>query len=309
MTAPPGRAPTVVCAVDDSHRAAAVAEAGGWLARELEARVLLASVFDAMAIAVPLTKESRLAGTTPQHIADVERQRVRGALETTATLLTGVDHTAQLLEGQVVPELLRLTQDHDARLLITGRDVRTPLERMMDGSVSSDLAAAAPCPVVVVTENAVLGEPGPVVAAFDGSDDSLRAVRHAAVLAERLCRSLVLVYVVAPGARDPTDDDIEARLQDAARDCEQGCVDGLQGCIADVTLIVDHGDPVDQITSAARDRAAAVLVIGTRGSGAFGDMLLGSVSAGVVCAAGRPVVLAGPQSRDVSGANRREPRP
>jgi nucleotide-binding universal stress UspA family protein len=296
VTAPPGRARTIVCAVDDSHRAPPVARAGAWLARELDARLLLVSIFDPMAIAVALTKEMRLAGTTPEHVVDVERARVGGVLGTTALALAGTDHTAQLVEGQVVPELLRLTREHDARLLITGRDARTPLERMMDGSVSSDLAAAAPCPVVVVTENAVLDEPGPVVVAFDGSDDSLRAVRHGAVLAERLGRSLVLVYVVAPGVGDPSDDDIEARLQDAARDCEQGSVDGLQGCIADVTLIVDHGDPVDRITSAARDHAAPLLVIGTRGSGAVGDMLLGSISAGVVCGAGRPVVLAGPRS-------------
>lgn len=296
MTERPGRAPTIVCAVDDSHRAAAVAEAGGWLARELQARLLLAHVFDAMAIAVPLTKESRLAGTAPQHIADVERRRVRGALDTTATLLTGIEHTAQLVEGRVVPELLRLTGEHDARLMVTGRDVRTPLERMMSGSVSSDLAAAAPCPVVVVTENADLEQPGPVIAAFDGSADSRRAVRHGAVLAEGLRRSLVLVYVVAPGGVAPTDDDIELRLQAAARDCERGAVNGLQDCLPDVTVIVDHGDPVAQIAAAARDRAAAMVVLGTRGSGAVGDMLLGSVSAGVVCGAGRPVMLAGPRS-------------
>jgi nucleotide-binding universal stress UspA family protein len=287
---------TIVCAVDDSQRAPSVAEAGAWLARELEARLLLVHVFDPMAIAVPLMKEMRLAGSTPEHVADVERERVRDVLAGTARPLAGTDHTAQLVEGQVVPELLRVTREHDAGLLITGRDVRTPLERMMDGSVSSDLAAAAPCPVVVVTENAVWGEPGPVVAAFDGSDDSLRAVRHAAVLAERLRRSLVLVYVVAPGVSDPTDDDIGARLRDAARDCEQGSVDGLHGCVPEVTLIVDYGDPVEEITTVARDRAAALLVIGTRGGGAVGDMLLGSVSAGVVGAAGRPVVLAGPRS-------------
>lgn len=296
MSEPPGRAPTIACAIDDSDRALSVAEAGAWLSRELEAQLVLAHVFDAMAIAVPLTKEMRLAGTTPQHIADVERQRVRGALGATAKLLTGIDHTAQLVEGRVVPELLRLAREHDARLLITGRDVRTPLERMMNGSVSSDLAAAAPCPVVVVTENAAVDEPGPVLAAFDGSGDSLRAVRHGAILAEGLRRSLVLVHVVAHGASAPTDEDIALRLQAAARDCELGAVSGLQGCIADVTVVIEHGDPVEQMTGAARDRAAAVVVLGTRGSGAVGEMLLGSVSAGVVCEAGRPVMLAGPRS-------------
>ena len=296
MSERPGRVPTIVCAVDDSERAAAVAQAGAWLSRELESGLVLAHVFDAMAIPVPLTKESRLAGTAPQQILTAERERARAALGTTAGPLTGINHTAQLVEGQVVPELLRLTREHDARLLITGRDVGTPLERMMIGSVSSDLAAAAPCPVVVVPENAALEQPGPVIAAFDGSDDSLRAVRHGAILAEGLRRSLVLVYVVPPGALAPTDDDIELRLQAAARDCERGTVRGLPGCIPDVTVVVEEGDPVRQISAAARDRAAAAVVLGTRGSGALGEMLLGSVSAGVVCAAGRPVMLAGPRS-------------
>ena len=296
MSERPGRAPTIVCAVDDSERAAAVAEAGAWLSRELEAPLLLAHVFDPMAIAVPLTKESRLAGTSPQRLADVAWQRARAAFGATVRLLTRIEYTAELVEGRVVPELLRLTREHDARLLITGRDVRTPLERMMSGSVSSDLAAAAPCPVVVVTENAALTQPGPVMAAFDGSADSLRAMRHGAIMAERLHRSLVLVHVVPRGASAPTDDDIASRLEAAARDCERGALRGLQGCLPDVTVVVDHGDPVEQISGAARDRAVSVIVLGTRGSGAVGELLLGSVSAGVVCAAGRPVMLAGPHS-------------
>jgi nucleotide-binding universal stress UspA family protein len=296
VTEPPDGVPTIACAVDDSHRALPVVRAGAWLARDLDAHLVLAHVFDAMAIAVPLTKELRLAGTPPQHLADAAREDARAALGTTARALAGIDHSAQFVEGQIVPELLRLVRERDARLLITGRDVRTPLERIMNDSVSSSLAATAPCPVVVVTEDAALDEPGPVVAAFDGSADSLRAVRHGALLAEGLRRSLVLVYVVLRGASAPTDDDIALRLDAAARDCERGTVRGLRGCVTDVTVVVEHGDPVEQMTRAARDRAAAVVVLGTRGSGAVGEMLLGSVSAGVVCAAGRPVVLAGPRS-------------
>jgi nucleotide-binding universal stress UspA family protein len=281
--------PTIVCAVDDSDRSPAVAEAGAWLARELAAPLVLARVFDAMAISAPTTKELRLAGVAPEHIANVERQRVREALGDTAELLTGVDPTIEFVEGQVVPELLRLAREHHARLLLTGRAVRTPLERMMNGSASSDLASDAPCPVVVVTENAALDEPGPVLAGYDGSGHSLRAVQHGAILAEGLQRELVLVHVAPSGASSPTEDDIAAKLQAAARDCRRGCS-------RDIAVVIEHGDPVAQITRAARDRAAAAVVVGTRGSGAVGEMLLGSVSAGVVCGAGRPVMLAGRRS-------------
>ena len=288
--------PAIVCAVDDSERAPAVADAGAWLSRELEAQLVLAHVFDPLAIPVPTTKELRLEGMVPEHVAAVERRKARGALGATAEVLTGVDHTTEFVEGRVVPELLRLTREHHAHLLITGRAVRTPLERMMNSSVSGDLAAEAPCPVAVVTENAALRQSGPVIAAYDGSGESFRAAQHGAILAAGLRRDLVLVYVATGDARSPADAGIAPKLHAAARDCERAHANGSGDGPLDVTVVIEQGEPVVQITSAARDCAAAAVVIGTRGSGAIGEMLLGSVSAGVVCAAGRPVVLTGPRS-------------
>jgi hypothetical protein len=123
VTELPGRVPTSVCAVDDSHRALPVARrrAHG-LSRELEARLLLAHVFDAMARCP--AKELRLAGTTPQHIADVERQRVRG---TTAKLLLRVDPA--LLGGAFDALLKRTVQQHVQRTRPFGEDERAVAPR------------------------------------------------------------------------------------------------------------------------------------------------------------------------------------
>ena len=283
-----------MCAIDDSEGSSGVAEAARWLARELGAPVLLAHVFDAMAIPVPMVKELRLSGMTPEHMVEVERRRARDALDARTEMLTGVDHTTAFVEGLVVPELLRLAREHDARLLVTGRDVRTPVERLMSGSVSSELAVQAPCPLVVVPDAAALGQAGPVIAAHDGSDHGRRAVRHGAILAAGLRRGLVLVRVVEPS--DPTSRaDAELDLH-AARAGQLEILGDRLGADLDVTVAIERGDPVHQLATAARDRAAPRVVMGTRGRGAVGEELLGSVSAGTVCAAGRPVVLAGPRS-------------
>ena len=58
-----------------------------------------------------------------------------------------------------------------------------------------------------------------------------------------------------------------------------------------VRLVVEDGDPVQVLAAVARERAAALLVTGTRGRNALSSALLGSVSVGLVRAAGRPVAL------------------
>jgi nucleotide-binding universal stress UspA family protein len=54
---------------------------------------------------------------------------------------------------------------------------------------------------------------------------------------------------------------------------------------------VDDGDPVEELARAARDQRACLAVTGTRGRGPLRGGLFGSVSAGLVRAAGRPVML------------------
>jgi nucleotide-binding universal stress UspA family protein len=58
-----------------------------------------------------------------------------------------------------------------------------------------------------------------------------------------------------------------------------------------VLLHVEDGDPVVGLARAGREQRACMTVTGTRGRGPLHGRLLGSVSTGLVRAAGRPVVL------------------
>jgi nucleotide-binding universal stress UspA family protein len=65
---------------------------------------------------------------------------------------------------------------------------------------------------------------------------------------------------------------------------------------------VEDGDPVEGLARAAREQRACLAVTGTRGRGPLRGRLFGSVSTGLVRAAGRPVMLvsehAGPSISD-----------
>jgi nucleotide-binding universal stress UspA family protein len=58
-----------------------------------------------------------------------------------------------------------------------------------------------------------------------------------------------------------------------------------------VRLHVESGDPVDELARVAREQRVCLAVTGTRGRGPLQGQLLGSVSTGLVRAAGRPVML------------------
>jgi len=63
------------------------------------------------------------------------------------------------------------------------------------GSVSGALAADAPCPVVVVSPDAALREPGPVLVGEEGSEHGRRAARQAQALAAGLGRDVAQIHV------------------------------------------------------------------------------------------------------------------
>ena len=58
-----------------------------------------------------------------------------------------------------------------------------------------------------------------------------------------------------------------------------------------VRVHVEDGDPVEELARAAREQRACLAVVGTRGRGPLRGQLFGSVSTGLVRAAGRPVML------------------
>ena len=180
---------------------------------------------------------------------------------------------------------------------MTGTAARVGLDRILIGSVTSELAAHSPCPVIAVPRAAALEEPGPVLAGYDGSDHGLRAARHAAALAAQLKRDLVLVHVAKRGDEVLRPDrELADELYAAAAAAPRSAPDGSLDLA--VNVVRESGDPADTLVRVARERAAALIFTGTRGRNALRSALLGSVSAGVVGVADRPVGLVPASVRD-----------
>jgi nucleotide-binding universal stress UspA family protein len=133
-----------------------------------------------------------------------------------------------------------------------------------------------------------------IVCGVDGSPDAQAALRVAAELSNQLGLRLVVAHVAQPAIVAPpggaplapalTNADIHA----AERLIEQMAVD--QGLV-DAELRVALGFPAEGLADLADDEGAELIVVGSRGRGAFKAAFLGSVSTELIGVARCPVLV------------------
>ncbi|MFL6099429.1 MAG: universal stress protein [Actinomycetales bacterium] len=137
--------------------------------------------------------------------------------------------------------------------------------------------------------------PGPVVVGVDFSKDNAAALEYAAALAVRRQLPLELVYAVDPQTAPPTylamsmdeiSEAAEEELADQATTLRQDNP-GLE-----VTTQFLAQSPTDALVEASK--RASMVVLGSRGHGSFGQLLLGSVAWRVTSRAVGPVLLVRP---------------
>ena len=141
--------------------------------------------------------------------------------------------------------------------------------------------------------NAAEGTPPMIVVGVDGSESSKRALRWAADQAKLVGAELVVVttweYPPTLGWAPPYPSDFDPN--EDARKALTETVNGVLGPDPGVVvrLTVTEGHPAFVLTEAAQ--GADLLVVGSRGHGAFAGMLLGSVSEYCAAHASCPVVV------------------
>jgi nucleotide-binding universal stress UspA family protein len=179
------------------------------------------------------------------------------------------------------------------------------------GSVAFTVSAHAHSPVVVVrgTSPRLPGPDGAVVVGADGSDHSNAAIAFAAglaaetgapltivsayrsVTAQAYSGSAILALANAPATPLESAASFDEIVREAA---EKTAVQAGLHAIAlhpalRIVEFVAEGSPVEVLRKAAE--GCALVVVGSRGRGAFASLTLGSVSHGIIHAAGCPVAV------------------
>jgi nucleotide-binding universal stress UspA family protein len=230
--------------------------------------------------------------------AAVEREGRREAEQIAAagaTLARAAGWTAESrIERSLGSEGLQFAQvadQADADLLLVGSRGLGGARAVL-GSFSDMVVHYSPRPVLVVPypllsdEHAVLAA-GPVALGWDGS----AGARAAYVAARALLpdRKYVLVSVDGAAGSEPS----------------PGADDGPVTMVEMTSGIGGRGRAIAEVLSAdARNRGAALIVVGSRGRSAVREILLGSVAMGTLHHAYRPVLVVPQPTADLPGPAR-----
>ncbi|MER5948042.1 universal stress protein [Streptomyces sp. NPDC001904] len=145
---------------------------------------------------------------------------------------------------------------------------------------------------------------GPLIIGVDGSEPSLRALDWAVDEAVRRSAALRVLHASRwgyyEGRRSSSDTDRGAAQRNAERIAAQAVERaGKRAPELDVTAEVVPHDPATALIEASHD--ASVLVVGSRGHGTFGGLLLGGVGLTVAAHAQCPAVVVRGHDRTVRG--------
>jgi nucleotide-binding universal stress UspA family protein len=140
-----------------------------------------------------------------------------------------------------------------------------------------------------------------ILLATDGSPHAMRAAAFVGRLVREIREAEVTVVNVGhvpavalggPGAGAMVDFGIlEEGLERAGREILDNTVYEFHGIDAAVVKEYRRGDPAAQILEAAKERTADLIVLGSRGLGQLGGLIIGSVSERVLHGAHTPVLI------------------
>lgn len=194
--------------------------------------------------------------------------------------------------------LHRLAARDDARMIVVGSSHRGSVGRVVSGGVAQRLLSGAPCPVVVPPRGWAESSPrqlGVMGCGFDASNDSWAALQAACVLGAAL-RSTVRVIAVhqriafgsIPASMSTSWISVNDQLRDELR---RDLHDAIATAPADVRAeaCFVEGDPAAALSDASE--ALDLLVVGSRGYGPLGSVLLGSVGSSLIVRAACPVMV------------------
>lgn len=204
-----------------------------------------------------------------------------------------VDMTTAVQVGPPIPTLIE--ESRAARLVVVGSRGLGGFRGMLVGSTAVALASRGACPVAVIRGG---GQPtGPVVVGVDGSPASDAAVELAFEEASLRRAELVAVHTWLEHASDADLAVVESALNwDALTERGmESLAERLAGWAEkypDVTVTrrVTRGRPIVNLLAAAAD--AQLLLVGSRGRGAFAGVILGSTSQALVYHAPCPLIVA-----------------
>jgi nucleotide-binding universal stress UspA family protein len=290
----------ILCPIDFSEPSRGALRYAVAIAARFESHVTVLTVNDPLLVAAAdmATGPGRLA-------ADARTEVERFFLDTCPSIPPGVPIVFTVTAGAAASEILRVSRDGGARLIVMSSHGATGIRKMFFGSTTERVLRDTTTPILVTPA----GDRGPtrfddvaarvrrVVVPVDLSDALEHQVEIAGRVAGVVGAALLLVHIVEPVRTVVPGHAYAAAVDGERRDSAerriQALVDGLPRALHAEALVM-FGDPAEEIAKIAGDRQAGLIVIGLHASALHGGRM-GSVTYRVITIAqAHTLVLAVP---------------
>jgi nucleotide-binding universal stress UspA family protein len=189
----------------------------------------------------------------------------------------------------VPPSQALIDASAKAAAVVVGARGHSLLSGVVMGSVSQHVTRHASCPVVV-TRAPYHPEAERVVVGVDGSTGSRKAVEFAFDHASRSGAPVTAIHAWRNAARGDSGEGLMEEIGAAERILAEALA-GFSDQYPDVKVTTEAIPVAPQRVLADASQSAALVVVGSRGLGAFAGLLLGSVSQSVLHHAQCPVAV------------------
>lgn len=193
-----------------------------------------------------------------------------------------------VVDGQIVPEILRIARDLGADLIVMGTHGLTGFERLLLGSVTEKVLRKAKCPVMTIPRLAPdTAEPPAVtfktiICGMDRSPASKRALEHALSLAQQASGCLLVVHALEDISDEEPSLAGHLNIPECWRAVEPDIRASYEALVpaeahdwCQVEVLIPFGKGYRKVLDIARERSADLIVLGTTGwSGPFGATTL-----------------------------------
>lgn len=233
---------------------------------------------------VPASPATSISESVANEIADWYHQKGLKAVADAVTLFReeGISVDQKLVEHvdpaeTIIEEAEKGTYD----VIVMGHSEEEEQEPHL-GSVAEKVSRHAQTSVLIAREKRSISK---ILVPVDGSENAEEALQYAILLAKKTDAKMTLLYVQESGLfklRPKVTKEIGTRILSNA-------ADQIEGIKLDKKL--ESGDPAKTIIQTANKGDYDVIVIGSRGLGAIGRFLLGSVSDHIVHYANRSVLI------------------
>jgi nucleotide-binding universal stress UspA family protein len=302
---------TIVVGYDGRDDAAAAIRAAGPLLAP--ARAVVACVWESFAELILHTDLSSLSGTMREAADEFDadaRERAHATAAEGAALAGDAGFEPEAVEvlgkPRIWPSLLRIADERDADAIVLGGEGIGPMKAALLGSVASGVIHHSKRPVLLVPPGqGIEVNDRPLLIAYDGSEHARRAIVAAGglmpgrdAIVRTVWTSLEGVAAVSQiglpaglgtGGVEALDAELQDRAQanadEGARLAEEAGLHAVSAAVrADANVCHTLLDP-------AWNGEVAAIVAGSRGRSVISDILLGSVSAGLVHRSPVPVLV------------------